>query len=292
MAPQTFVELGDLAQGMIEADVQRAERLDELTERVRTGEFSSPVQWSGTNKMTLVRCVDGRVPEGGMNPLGPNSAGGTESLFVADDLTAKRFAATDGTTANGYGNVVAFLKTAGFEIGGHTDSHAADDASGCGANDKLALIYAFIAEHGDALRNVAAAFGVAISDKTHELIITNAEARTEFSAGARLLETLRENADPCFVDELAGGHQEVLTYLNAAPGTTLDRNKITAEFGSEYQVFNVDTWAFEDAARMIAISEEDAMQKIAALVYYNFATAYVLAGPRMRVTATDFELAA
>jgi len=291
MAPQTFVELGRLAQGTIEAHAAQAGRLDELTERVRAGEFLSPVRWSGLDKMTLVRCVDGRVPEDGMNPLGPNSAGGTESLFVADDLTARRFAATDGTTAGGYANVVSFLKTSGFEIGGHTDSHAAGDASGCGANDKLALIYAFIVEHGDALRGVAAAFGIAISDETHERIVANAEARTEFSNGVSLFRILAGNADSHFVDVLAGNHQEVLTYLNTVPGTTLDRDKIAAEFGNDYQVFNVDVWAFEDAARVIAANEEDAMRKVVALAYYNIATAYVLAGPRMRVTATDFVLA-
>lgn len=288
----TYIELGDAAQGAIEAGEQQRQRLDELTDRVRQGEFCDDINWSGTQKMTLVRCVDGRVPAGGMNPLGPNSAGGTESLFVADDLTSKRFADKSGTTADGYANAVAFLKNAGYELGGHTDSHATGDASGCGANDKLPAIYAFIAGHGDVLRAAAAQFGVAISDKTHGLLVENARQRTEFSTGAQLLETLKRDADPRFVDELAGGHQEVLTYLNTAAGTTLNRDKIAAQFGGEYQVFNVDVWAFEDAARLIATSEEDVLQKVAALVYYNFATAYVLAGPRMRVTATDFELAA
>lgn len=292
MASRTFVELGALAQGTIEAGDGQTERLDELTERVRTGEFSRPIEWAGPEKMTLVRCVDGRVPEGGMNPLGPNSAGGTESLFVADDLTAKRFAAPDGTTASGYANVLAFLKTAGYTVGGHTDTHASGSASGCGANDKLPLIYAFIAERGDDIRRTAATFGVAVADMTHELIINNAAARTDFSVGANLLDSLKKNAEPRFLDVLSGSHQEVLTYLNAAPNTTLDRDALVAEFGAAYQVFCADVWAFGDAARLIATSEDDALQKSAALVYYNIATACVLAGPRMRVTATGFERAA
>lgn len=291
MTTRTYIELGDLAQGTIEASDAQATHLDELTEHIRTGEFSRKIVWDGPEKMTIARCVDGRRPAGGMNPLAPNAAGGTETLFVADDLTAKRFASVDDTTVGGYANVVAFLKTAGFAVGGHTDTHAAGDASGCGANDKLPLIYAYIAAHGEQLRSVAATFGVAVSDATHEMIVSNAEMRTQFSKGAELLAILKENTDQRFFDELAGDHQEVVAYLNTTPGTTLDRDALAREF-SDAQAFCVDVWAMADAARVIATSDEDAAQKVAAMAYYNLATACVLSGPRMRVTATNFTLAA
>jgi hypothetical protein len=130
--------------------------------------------------MILVRCVDGRIPVTGANPLGPNSSGGTESRFVADDLTSKRFESEDGTTAGGYSNVLTFLVEAGYEVGGHTDEHAEGDASGCGANDKLAQIYAYIAKNSETLRSVAYQFGVSISDDTHQMIVRNGSLAYQF----------------------------------------------------------------------------------------------------------------
>lgn len=290
---ETFIELGDAGIGTIEAGPDQQDRLEEFTERVASGEFHVRIEWSAAfRKMLLVRCVDGRIPEGGMAPLGPNSAGGTESLFVADDLTTKRFASEDGSTLGGYTNVVKFLVDAGYEVGGHTDTHAHGDASGCGANDKLDKIYRYIDEHRETLRAVAARFGVRVTDETHALIANNASARTQFSKGSELLGVLKESAKEEFVDVLEGDHKEVIAVLNTVPGTTLDRDALVREFGPDYEAFNVDVWAFEEAARATSLTAEEVAQKVAALVYYNLATAMVLSGKKMRAAQVEYALAA
>lgn len=277
-AKVTYIELGDAAEGVIEAGPGQQERLDELTKRLGSGEFHVP-----TDGTLPCGCVDGR-PGGALRP---NAAGGTETVFVADDLTTKRLAAEDGSTCGAYRNTVQLLQERGFDVGCHTDDHAHGDASGCGANDKLPAIYSYMTRKGDVLRQTAELLGVSVDDATHTLITGNAVARTEFSAGAELLTALREQAGDEAVDPLEGNHLEVAAVINKRPGTTLDRKALAAEFGLDYEAFNVDVWTFEEAARATSASEDEVRQKVAAMVYYNLATTYVLAGAKLRVVVLD-----
>lgn len=263
-----------MAEGAIEAHDNQRERLDELTQRLTDGEFL--VVTEGT---IPTKCIDGRP---GMRGLAPNSAGGSESLMVADDLTTKRFAHEDSSTLSAYRTILVALQAGGFPIGGHTDDHAEGTASGCGANDKLPLIYNFIARMATEIRELASAIGVAIDDETHKLIVRNAGERTEFSAGNELLVALRDIGGDEAIDPLEGSHNEVVAVINMRPGTTLDREALAREFGEVYQAFNVDAWSFAKAAEAISISPQEAAQKVAAMVYYNLATAGVLCGKNMR----------
>ena len=275
-----FLELGDLAEGSIEAGDSQQERLEEFTERVGSGEFHI-----ATDLTIPCGCIDGRC---GCSPK-PNSAGGTESLMVADDLTDKQFRASDDTTLGAYDNVVRFLKKSGYPIGGHDDEGRADDKTGCGANDKLALMYDVIARKGDAIRTVAESIGIEVSDDTHQLIMRNAAGRTDFSAGPELLALLEKYAGTDAVDNLRGSHREVLALINLRAGTTLDRDALTAEFGDDYQAFNVDAWSFHEAAAVMSTSRggEEQRRKAAAMTYYNLAAALVLGGPKLRIVVLD-----
>jgi len=153
-----FMTLDSYAIGLIQAGEDQQERLEELTERLASGEFHSPV---AEHETIPARCVDGRSTSG-TTILAPNAAGGSESLFVADDLTVKRFAAPDESTLGGYKNILSWLKEHALETGGHTDDGASGDISGCGANDQLPVIYDYIAKQGDVLRAVAGDLGVAV----------------------------------------------------------------------------------------------------------------------------------
>ncbi len=270
----TILPTLDIAEGTIEAHETQQERLDELTQRLANGEFFTTV--GGT---VPIKCIDGRP---GMRGLGPNSAGGSESLMVADDLTTKRFAHEEGSTLSAYRTALSTLQGDGLAIGGHTDDHAEGAASGCGANDKLSLIYDFMARKASDIRALAAAIGVEVNDDTHELIARNAAERKEFSSGGELLTALREAGGDSVVDPLEGTHNEVVAVINLRSGTTLDREALTQELGPDYQAFNVDAWSFADAAAAISISPEEAAQKVAAMTYYNLATAGVLCGRGMR----------
>jgi hypothetical protein len=265
----------NIAEGAIEARSEQKERLDEVVDRLAEGEFHVPVEGA-----IPCKCIDGRH---GAEGLAPNAAGGTETLMVADDLTNKRFSHENGTTLDHYRNIVAVLQGEGYPVGGHTDNHAQGEVSGCGANDRLPLIYDFISRYGDELKSLTESLGVAVSDETHALILENAGGRSEFSAGAELLSALEAAAGPESIDRLVDGHNEVAAVINLRAGTTLDRKALAAEFGPNYQAFNVDAWSFAEAAQAISLSQEEVDQKVVAMVYYNLATAGVLCGKNMRV---------
>ncbi len=265
----------EYAIGAIEADNGQLERLDEFTERVRSGEFHRP-----TDVQIICDCVDGRC--GAVPPFRPNSAGGSETIMVADDLTSKRFAAnTDGSTHAQYQAALTFLHDADQPIGGHTAEGVVAPGSGCGANDKLPAIYEFIAKNGVVMRDMAARLGVQVDDTTQQLILDNAVARSEFSNGSDLLGAL-DHQPGAQTAHLQGGHREVLTVINTRPGTTLDREAMREAF-PDHQAFNVDVWALENTARLLSDDETQVDQLVAAMVYYNLATAYVLGGKTMGV---------
>lgn len=275
----TFMTLNDAGAGTIQAGPMQQERLEEFTNRVGSGEFHCTTLGSIPTK-----CIDGRC--GGHGEPMPNSAGGTETLMVADDLTTKNFDLNgEASTREEYEALLDYLLAKEYVVGGHTAQDLHGAPSGCGANDKLGLIYEYIAQNGDTLRNVTESLGYDISDADHALIIGNAAKRHDFSGGDALLATLREKGDEQSVDVLRGAHTEVMAVINRRGGTTLDRDAVEAEFGDQYEAFNVDEWSFQAGAE--AISQEGAQdevrQKRIAMMYYNLATAGVLCGPDMRV---------
>jgi len=274
-----FIELGELAEGAIEPRNDQQERLTEFTDRVGSGEFHV-----ATDVRIPVGCIDGRCG----CTLKPNSAGGTETFMVADDLTNKQFRANDDSTAGAYANIVRYLRKNRQPVGGHDDSGRDDRTTGCGANDKLPQMYDMIARKGDAIRGLAESIGVEISDEMHATIVANASGRTSFSIGPELLSCLEDDNHDC-VDHLRGSHNEVLAVINLRAGTTLDRDALEAEFGDNYESFNVDAWSFGEAANLISTSSDSPEQraKIAAMAYYNLAAALVLGGPKLRVVVLD-----
>lgn len=266
--------------GTIEADSRQQAWLDEFTDMVGSGEYLMP-----TDTQIVCECIDGRC--GTRESLRPNGAAGSQSMMVADDLTSKRFVrAGMETTRSQYRATLNFLYDNAYPIGGHTTRGAAPNNSGCGANDNLPAIYAFIAKEGAELRKLAANLGMHVDDETHELIVKNAAGRTDFSEGAELLNTLRKQ--PCArLSSVNGPHREVLALINLREHTTLDRYSLRDEFGGDYQAFNMDVWAFEKSAKIISENSRDAEQKLAAMLYYNLATAHVLAGTGLRVVVVS-----
>ena len=108
-------------------------------------------------RTSRVRCVDGRVLEGydrkraamKNRDFGPQVAGGTAGAAVCFRLA--RGAENDTYIHTNFEtdlvNFATEIKTMGFELGGHTDSHtvqantaATEKQTGCGAIDKMPQI--------------------------------------------------------------------------------------------------------------------------------------------------------
>lgn len=279
----TYTELVGAEGGIQYGEKHDINVVNELTERVRAGEFHVP-----TTGRVPCKCIDGRICEYATE--GPNAAGGTETIFVADDLTTRRFAGADGSVADGMRNAIALLQVKNYPVGGHSDDHHTDpEDSGCGANDRLEKIYNIIAREPNLVKQyVEAILSTTVDDETHALIVGNAGGRVSFSRGNEVLEVFKQTQD-AKLEELEGHHNEVVAVINKKPGTTLDRKMLAEVYGANYQAFNVDAWSFQEAAAAIAEpgNDKEILQKIIAMVYYNVATALVLCGPKMRVVIRE-----
>lgn len=263
----------DGAVGTIEADESQLEYLDEVTRRVAMGEFHKPV----TGKIPK-ECMDGR-PGGEM---APNSAGGTFSLTVADDLTTQRFSRGK-TLVEADREVSKVVQGEGEPVGGHCTHTASGEKCGCGAKDEIMPIYGMIEDNPSLIREAVESLGIYVTDAVHNLIVKNAKARTAFPTGAELSASLKDVAGIEAESVLSGPHKEVVAAVNGIEGTSLDRQAFAEVFGDNYQAFNIDSWAFKEAAAAISLSEEETEMKVVALAYYNVAAAFILCGPGMRV---------
>ena len=272
----SFIELGDFGLGSIEASYEQQEKLEELTQSLATGSLHKTLEKPLNRKQNLAMCIDGRTEEIVESTLAPNSAGGSLSLYAADILCGSKFENLE--------EMIEYLDDAGYEIGGHTDSHAHDEYSGCGANDKMPLIMDFIAKNPKEIQSLAAKFDIEMPDEIIDRLAINAAAFDDGLSGSQRLSVLASRTDPDKIHALEGDHKEIIIAMNTKPNTTLDRNLVRAKFGSDYQVFNVDVWSFRDAAESISTPNSEQIESIfLALCAYNFATAAILTGPRMRV---------
>lgn len=276
-----YLRLTGAEGGIQQNETQETETIDRLTLDLANGRFHRE-----TSVVMPCKCIDGRrCPEA---TEGPNAAGGTETIFVADDLTSKRFEADDFSVTEGMRKIIEALQAFNYPVGGHSDNtHADMNDSGCGANDKLPRIYDMIVRQRDTVKKyVEAILGEGTVDaETEHLILQNAGSRlqnNDFSTGKDVYDVLDSTPD-AQLEELNGAHNEVIAVINLREGTTLDRTALENEYGSNYQAFNVDAWSFRHAAEATSDNDTEIQQKIIAMAYYNIATALTLCGPKMRV---------
>ncbi len=274
----SYSEMGDAGVGTIQASDTQTSRLDEFTNRVGSGEFHVT-----TDEIVPVCCVDGRCARN--ERYLPCSAGGTETMTIADDLTTSRFGADDDLVM-AHVNMLSYITDQGHLVGSHVGTHANVDlgTADCGASDRLPEVYEYIRTHAERLKQLVVQLGFSDDDIVHESIVGRAHARTTFPRSADMVNAVVQVSGEDSRDVLEGEHAEVLIVINMREHTTLDHHAVQREFGDNYMAFNVDAWTFREAARMISDSADEAVMKTVAMLYYNLATAGVLCGPRMRVT--------
>jgi hypothetical protein len=238
-------------------------------------------------------CVDGRSRKDGTTVLGFNAAGGTFSLVMADALSHNDFRPQTEHAHEHARSIYRQLLAIGYPIGGHDDDDAQYPACGCGAEDRLdsidptrPSILRFIIRRGAEIRTMLEGLGLLIDDSLHETILAHSADLIKegyFKTGDALRQAIIELAGEEAMVTLHGAHKEVALVLNSDITTSLNRQVICDRFGPKYQVFNLDIAALERAVTVIALSAQEAHEKFIAAVYYNLATAAVLAGPSMRI---------
>lgn len=270
--------------GPVPGDSAQAERADALVAMLLTSRYHVPADGN-----LVLRCIDERLRElvrtlAG-SEMAPNAAGATMSLTVADILTGGSVTG-GGTLLERHQRMIDHLRAKGLPVGAHLDDHdhTLDGGSGCGACDKLSVIFAYMVDRLDDLRATAQLAGIDVDDDTHEAIRNELRSLPEFVRGAVLLEAMMALPDgEVLIEKMLGVHDALAAIVNFEFGTTLDRQALADETG--LTAFNVDAWAFEPSAKLV-YGDAD-MQKVrravVAMTYYNFATSAVLCNQEIRI---------
>lgn len=271
IGPDPRIAAGEITREQVDAFAESLEQNDSL--------------YAAVDGILPHKCVDGRSRADGVNSLGPDAAGGVESMVVGDALTHAQY--RDGSDAASVHTtrVAKFWLGKNQQVGGH-DADAAHGGSGCGACDKLDRVLHYIAERGDELRSIVASLGVTVDDATQELVMKNAKQLLEqkyADGGPAIIAAMREVAGKDAVETLTGEHKEVAVVINTQTNTTLDRGAICEQFGADLQAFNVDVWALQQSAKTMYDDARKAHALFYATLCYNVAVAAVLSDASLRI---------
>ena len=286
-----------IAEGAVDPSVRiasgdiKAEVVHDLAKRLQTDEFYDEIP---AGSIPCV-CMDCRGRLDGHQVLGGNAAGGTFTLVMADALTSNTFRHPGENSAAHTKRTYAELMKRGYNVGGHDADTAAGSSvnGGCGAMDKLdssdplaPSILRYMAKRADDVRQGVQGFGFEVSDALHASLVTNAQDLRETgyaTTGRELLEATLEVAGDESIETLTGPQLAVIAVVNTREGQTLNRKKVAAAFGNDYQVFNIDAPTISNGVRVTSMSEAQANDKMIAALYYNVATAAVIVGPSMPI---------
>ena len=236
-------------------------------------------------KAIPAQCVDGRSRVDGSYEPRPKAAAGTFSAVIGDALTTASYRPEGGDAAAHAKEVYAYFMRHGY-VGGHDADHASQGGCGCGAEDKLKDILIYIRDHGADIQSFLKDAGVPVDRATHEHIVKQAAALLDQDyvvSGTILRDVFMSVAGKASIETLTGQHNEVALVINTVPDTTVDRATLAETYGSKFQVFELDVPSLQIAADALSVSVEEARQKFAAMLYYNVATAAVLADTSLRI---------
>ena len=160
----------------------------------------------------------------------------------------------------------------------HGDNHS---SCGCGACAKVRNVYQHVADNVDNIARLTDQYGINISNEEKSIIVERANQRLQqpdfFNEDrSAVLQAAQENG--ASYEELVDAHNELGIALNIRAGTTVDRAAIRAAFGPQYDMFVVDAWTFDTAAKELMDNgnDQDAARVAKAIAVQNVATASVL----------------
>lgn len=264
--------------------------IDQIAKAIENGQFYESLEaWHIPTK-----CVDGRSRVDNKIVLGSNAAGGTFSLVMADALTHQSYRRQNDNAPQHARRLFNELIKKGYNIGGHDDDVARNRFCGCGALDRLdsfadlsqLSILAFINQQASAIRIFIEDLGYEVDRALQNLIVSRAEQLIHEHYprdGITMKEVFIDVAGKTSIETLHGRHNEVALVINTRAGTTINRTALAVAFGPLLQVFNLDSAAIASSTEIIALTVQEAYEKFIAALYYNVATAGILAGPSLRV---------
>lgn len=228
-----------------------------LQKRLDAGEISQaqvdgidailPNYFVAVSEGAAKRCIDGSSSSQPRTALGPQIQGGSADEAYACHLSGKLNGATLLDDLDGLQDVRSSI----FAVGDHTDDHADETKTGCGAIDGQWRKLALYGEPDSATvieSTVATLMGlVGISPapeafKQLQMAAAQLAERSDyFPAPNEVLSKLRQlNLEG--VEPLVRPHAEVSLTINFVPDTTFDRDTYNRLTNSTIQNFNLDAW--------------------------------------------------
>ncbi len=263
------------------------------------------------------RCVDGRPAEGyeenreemHARELGAQTAGGTAGATICFRLAqgAEDDTYVGHTFEEDVEVYASAVKALGFEIGGHTDDHAPEHATGCGAIDKMREIVEVMTDtrHATRLKELTSAvLGTWYDPKIYSEMLGNAvllqsESETYFKDYKQtVFKKLRAQAAGA-IERLTGKHKEAGVIVNRIYGTTFHRDEFAADNDFELQAFNYDFWRSVEIAENFIHNHDifqdmsesrkliEAKKLLTARVMYTVATLMTLTDGTLELVVLD-----
>lgn len=282
----TFAEGAVDPEPRIAAGEIKSERIDELEDRIKNGEFRSQAD----PKAIPCDCMDCRLQANGQAVVGVKAAGGTMTVVMQDALTTASYRHEDEKAPEHKRRIYRELKNAGHEVGGHI---GVDGAPGCGAEVKLdnkdpnlPSILRFMQRKGADIFGAIRMLGQDVSAELEDGITAKAgqlQAENYATSGEELAQVGLEIA-PDNVRQLANQQKGVLVAILTQPGEILDQQAISNEYGEEgLEVFEIAAWAIDNSAKATSTDPAEAHAKLIAGLAYNLGAGGVIGGPGMRV---------
>lgn len=179
-----------------------------------------------------------------------------------------------------FSSAMSALDEAELNYGGHSDEHASEDKSGCGAIDNAPVIIKnalkYRSDIYDAILKLVPEVDVQAVDEVLGNYASFAESMdaTRYKGGD-IMDKIKQHK---VVKKLIRGHSEMYIVLNDIEGYTVNQHEVRDASKEFVQVFAVDVWRAVDIAQGLYSDEPEAAQTRALIseIVFTLATAATL----------------
>lgn len=144
---------------------------------------------------------------------------------------------------------IAVMRRHRIDFGAHTDTHATEENSGCGAIDRAPQVIANIPVFEAQIRGTLEEMGVDLAGIDDVIANYKTCARkiegAPYSGKEVIEDVIREGK---IVKELEDNHYEMFVLLNMSEGFTVNQDLVRQVSDGKVQVFGVDVWRLQSLA--------------------------------------------
>jgi len=173
------------------------------------------------------------------------------------------------------------MDTAEIDYGAHSDEHAGDEKSGCGAIDNAPKILENVVTYRDdiyaTILSMNDQIDAQVLDEVLDSFASFAQKQTEsMYNGKTVLDGIKQEEK--VVKKLVSDHSEMFIVLNEVAGYTVSQHTVRDATKEKVQVFAVDMWRIQEIANRLYDGEDEETKQRAVLgeIAYTLATAATL----------------